>query len=52
MTYDIGALDVILVSLNLGLKVVDRDLLVLDDEIDLQLFDTKADRDQLRSTPR
>lgn len=48
---DIGGLDVVLVLLDLLLKLVQRDLVVLDDKVDLELLDTEANGDQLGGTP-
>lgn len=50
-THDIGRLDVVLEAGNLVLKILKRDLLVLNDEANLQLADTVTDRHQLRGTP-
>ena len=50
-TYHIGRLNMIFVFFNALLEIVERDLLVLDHQIDLQLLDTKANRNQLGSTP-
>lgn len=48
---DISGLDVVLELLNLVLKVRNRDLGVLDDQVDLKLLDTETDGDELGSTP-
>jgi hypothetical protein len=42
---------VVLVLLNLLLKLNQRDLLVLNNQVDLKLLDTETDSDKLRSTP-
>jgi hypothetical protein len=42
---------VVLVLFNLLLQLVGRHLIVLNDQIDLQLLDTEADGNELRSTP-
>jgi hypothetical protein len=42
---------VVLVLFDLLLQLVGRHLLILNDQVDLQLLDTKADGDELRSTP-
>ena len=41
----------VLILLNLLLKFVEGDLLVLNDQVDLELLDTETDRDQLVTTP-
>lgn len=41
----------VLVLLNAGLQLIGRDLLVLDDQVDLQLLDTEANGDELGGTP-
>lgn len=48
---NISRLDVVLILLNLGLEIIDRDLFVLNDDVDLQLLDTVADGDELVTTP-
>lgn len=48
---NIGALDVVLVLSNLLLEVVQRDLVVLNNTVDLELLDTEADLNELRTTP-
>lgn len=48
---DISGLDVVLELLDLVLKVRNRDLGVLDDQVDLELLDTETDGDELGSTP-
>lgn len=48
---NVSGLDVVLVLLNLGLKLIQRDLVVLDDQVDLELLDTEADGNELGSTP-
>lgn len=48
---DIGRLDVVLVLLNLPLELVQRHLLVLHDQVDLHLLDTKPNSHQLVRTP-
>lgn len=48
---DIGGLDVVLILLDLALELVERDLLVLNDQVDLELLDTETDGDELVSTP-
>jgi len=48
---DIGGLNVVLVLLNLLLQLVERDLLVLDDEVDLELLDTITDGYQSVGSP-
>jgi len=51
-TYDIGRLDVIFITLlDLLLQLVERDLLVLDDQVDLELLDTETHSDQRGGTP-
>lgn len=41
----------VLVLLDLLLQLVGRDLLVLDNQVDLQLLDTETDGDELGGTP-
>lgn len=48
---NVGGLDVVLVLLNLGLELIQRDLVVLDDQVDLELLDTETDGNELGSTP-
>ncbi|KAG7151547.1 hypothetical protein HYQ46_012670 [Verticillium longisporum] len=48
---NIGGLDVVLETLNLLLEVGQRDLLVLDDEVDLELLDAETDGNELGGTP-
>ena len=48
---DIGRLDVVLELGDLLLELVERDLLVLDDQVDLQLLDAEADGDELGGAP-
>lgn len=48
---NVGGLHVVLILLNAGLELIQRDLLVLDDQVDLELLDTEADGDELRGTP-
>jgi hypothetical protein len=50
-SHDIRGLDVVLVLLNLGLEVVQRNLVVLDDQVQLELLDTETNSDQFRATP-
>lgn len=50
-TYDIRRLDVVFVLLNLLLELVQRNLVVLDYQVDLQLLDAEPDCHQLRATP-
>ena len=48
---NVGRLDVVLELLDLLLELVERDLVVFDDQVDLELLDTEADRNELRGTP-
>ena len=48
---NVRGLNVILVSFNLFLQLVKRDLLVFNDQIDLKLLHAKTDWDKLRGTP-
>jgi len=48
---DVGGLNVVLVLLDLGLELVQRDLVVLNDNVELELLDAEADSDELRATP-
>jgi hypothetical protein len=48
---DIGGLDVVLIRLNLLLQLIERDLLVLNDQVDLELLDTVTDGDKSVRTP-
>lgn len=48
---NVGRLDVVLVLGNLLLELVERDLVVLDDQVDLELLDTETNGDELGSTP-
>lgn len=48
---DIGRLDVFIVALDLLLELIEGDLGVLDDQVNLQLFDTVTNRNKLGSTP-
>lgn len=48
---NVGGLHVVFVLLNAGLQLIQRDLLVLDDQVDLELLDTEADGDELGGTP-
>ena len=48
---DVGGLDVVLVLLNAGLELVGRDLVVLDDQVDLELLDTETNGNELGGTP-
>jgi hypothetical protein len=50
-TYNISGLDVILIFLNLLLELIQRDLLVLNDQVDLELLDTETNSNELRGTP-
>lgn len=50
-TYNIGGLDVVLIFLDLGLELINGDLLVLDDQVDLKLLDTESNGDELGGTP-
>lgn len=47
----VGGLDVVLVRLDLLLQLVQRDLVVLDDQVDLQLVHARGDGHALRRTP-
>lgn len=51
LTSDIGGLDVVLDLLDLLLELVERDLGILDDQVDLEHLDTVADGDELGGTP-
>jgi hypothetical protein len=51
LTSDIGGLDVVLDLLDLLFQIRQRDLGVLDDQVDLEHLDTVTDRDELRGTP-
>jgi hypothetical protein len=42
---------VVLIRLNLLLQLVERDLLVLNDQVDLELLDTVTDGDKSVRTP-
>jgi hypothetical protein len=48
---NVGGLDVVLEFLNLLLQLVQRDLVVLNDQVDLELLDTETNSNQLGSTP-
>ncbi|KAH3662623.1 hypothetical protein OGAPHI_005875 [Ogataea philodendri] len=48
---NVSRLDVVLELLNLGLQIVDGNLLVLNNTVDLELLDTESNRDPLGSTP-
>ena len=48
---DIAGLDVVLEVGDFLLELVQRNLLVLDDQVDLQHSDTVTDGDELGSTP-
>ena len=48
---NIGGLNIILAFLNLLLELLQRDLVVLDDQVDLQLLDAETDRDPLACAP-
>lgn len=48
---NVGRLNVVLELGDLLLEIIKRDLLVLDDKVDLELLDTEADGDELGSTP-
>jgi hypothetical protein len=48
---DVGGLDVVLILLNLGLQVVQRDLVILNDDVQLELLNTETNSDQLGATP-
>jgi hypothetical protein len=48
---NVSGLDVVLELLNLLLELVQRNLLVFDDQVDLELLDTETDSNQLGSTP-
>ena len=48
---DVDGLDVVLKLADLLAELVGRDLVVLDNQVDLQLLDAEADSDQLGSTP-
>jgi len=48
---NVGGLDVVLELFDLLLELVQRDLVVLDDQVDLELLDTETDSDQLGGTP-
>lgn len=41
----------VLVLLDLGLELIQRDLLILDDEVDLKLLNTETNGSELRGTP-
>lgn len=41
----------VLITLNLLLEVAERNLLILNDEVDLQLSDTEANRDEFGGSP-
>jgi len=48
---DVGALDVVLEALDLLLELVERDLVVLNDQVDLELLDAETDGNELGATP-
>ena len=48
---NVGGLDIVLKSFDLLLEIFERDLVVLDDQVNLQLLDAEADRDPLAATP-
>jgi hypothetical protein len=48
---NVSGLDVVLEVFDLLLKLRDRNLLVFDHEIDLELFDAETNRHELRTTP-
>merc|ERR1712137_1295955 len=48
---NVGGLDVVLELLNLLLELIERDLVVFDDQVDLKLLDTETDSNQLGATP-
>ena len=48
---DVGGLDVVLELLDLLAESIQRDLLVLDDKVDLELLDAETDGDKLGGTP-
>ncbi|KAL2279417.1 hypothetical protein FJTKL_13487 [Diaporthe vaccinii] len=48
---DVGGLDVVLEADDLLLKLLQGDLVVLDDQVDLELLDTEANGDELGGTP-
>jgi hypothetical protein len=50
-SYDISGLDMIFILCNLLLELVQRDLLVLDNQVDVELLDTVAERNQFGSSP-
>ena len=41
----------VLILLDAGLQLVGRDLVVLDDQVDLELLDTETNGDELGGTP-
>jgi len=48
---DISGLDVVLELLDLLLELIERDLLILDNEVDLELLNTEANGNELAGTP-
>lgn len=48
---DVRRLDVVLILSNTVLKIIKRDLVVLNNTVDLQLLDTESDSNELRTTP-
>lgn len=50
LTY-VSALNVIFIPFDILLQLIERNFVVLYDQVDLQLLDAKADSDQARSTP-
>lgn len=48
---NISGLDVVLILLNLGLKILKGDFLVFNDNVYLQLLDTETDSNKLGATP-
>lgn len=48
---NVGGLDVVLVLLNSGLQIIERNLVILDNQVDLQLLDTVTNWDPGVSTP-
>lgn len=48
---NVGGLNVVLELFDLLLELVERDLVVLNDQVDLELLDAEADGNELGGTP-
>lgn len=50
-TYNIARLNMVLEFCDFILEFIERDLVVLNDQVDLKFLDAKADGDEFRTTP-